>query len=210
MLAPADQIIHQHPSHDNPICDSRYWGLLADILGNSNAEKTDDRGRALRAWLIPLLNRIPIAPILLSYLELLSTSAQIDPSQSTLALKCIAILWPLAVPKVNPETLLECFGAVIQLGVSPDVSGLSCGRVLALEGLPALSAIVSSYRAFLANAAAKRKVRNCQLLFPVKLVHSCPHLAAAVWPLPQTELCLLASCNFVELRRRSWNPVACI
>ncbi|KAL7285691.1 hypothetical protein ACG7TL_000796 [Trametes sanguinea] len=97
---------------ENPICDSRYWNVLYNILVSSGGEKHGDRVRALRAWLVPLLNRVPIAPIILTYLEVASSEGSLDIAQYTLFLGCVSVLWPLAVPKFSPEALLECFGAV--------------------------------------------------------------------------------------------------
>lgn len=145
---------------ENPLCDGKYWQLLADILSPHHNAKNDDHVRAYRAWLIPVLARIPVAPIFLAYFDLLSTSESLDVAQCALVFRCISTLWPLAVPKFNPETLLECFGAVIQLGVSPAASQASCGKLQVLHDFRALSLIVSSYRAALAHSAAKKKVRK--------------------------------------------------
>ncbi|TFK90203.1 hypothetical protein K466DRAFT_574360 [Polyporus arcularius HHB13444] len=143
---------------ENPLCDSKYWQLLADVLSPQNQAKNDDRVRAYRAWLVPVLARIPVAPIFLAYFDLLSTSGSVDVAQCALVSRCISTLWPLAVPKFSPETLLECFGAVVQLGVSPDASQASCGKLQVLHDFRALSLIVSSYRASLAHSAAKKKL----------------------------------------------------
>lgn len=105
-----------------------------------------------------MLARIPVAPIFLSYFDLLSTSQSIDAAQCALVFRCISTLWPLAVPKFNPETLLECFGAIVLLGVSADASETSCGKLHDLHDFRALSLIVSSYRSSLAHSAAKKKV----------------------------------------------------
>ncbi|KAI0670121.1 Urb2/Npa2 family-domain-containing protein [Trametes maxima] len=141
----------------NPVWDSRYWALLSSILVSSGADKHGDNGRALRAWLVPLLSRVPIGPVVLAYLEALSTEASFDPAQYGLVAQCIAILWPLAVPKFNPETLLECFGAAVHLLAVHGGPELSEDRVQALDAHRALSLTVSSYRAALSNAGSKRK-----------------------------------------------------
>ncbi|KAI0768505.1 Urb2/Npa2 family-domain-containing protein [Trametes elegans] len=154
----------------NPICDSRYWGLLRKVLVASGAEEHSDHNRALRAWLVPLLNRVPFAPVILSYLEYAAKEGSLDVAQYALVSQCIAILWPLAVPKFNPETLLECFGAAVQLVVVQGGPSLSDGGLQALDGHRALSLIVSSYRAALSNAGSKRK--QLHTLFLQKHLHS--------------------------------------
>ena len=141
----------------NPLCDIRYWDLLAKIL---TSEKHGDHGRTSRAWLVPLLNRVPIAPVILSYLELVASEGSLDIAQYVAVSQCITALWPLAVPKFNPDTLLECFGAAVHLVVAhggrqpPD-----CESQLLNESR-ALSLIVQSYRTSLVNAGSKRKVRE--------------------------------------------------
>ncbi|KAI0374393.1 hypothetical protein BV20DRAFT_977085 [Pilatotrama ljubarskyi] len=141
----------------NPLCDTRYWDLLARVLRSSGADKYGDHGRALRAWLVPLLNRVPIAPIVLSYLEVNATGDDVDLAQYKLFAQCIAILWPLAVPKFSPETLLECFGAALHSAVALGGPEVSDDHLQVLDDHRALSLIVSSYRASLSNSASKRK-----------------------------------------------------
>ncbi len=102
---------------------------------------------------MPLLNRVPTAPVVLSYLEAVATEGSLDSAQHALVTQCITVLWPLAVPKINPETLLECFGAALRLVVALRDPDLSDDR--------ALSLIVSSYRTVLSNSGSKRKVRGC-------------------------------------------------
>ncbi|KAI0639184.1 Urb2/Npa2 family-domain-containing protein [Trametes polyzona] len=141
----------------NPVCDSRYWALLSRVLLFPGADKPGDHGRALRAWLVPLLNRVPIAPVILSYLEVIATEGSLDSAQHALVTECITVLWPLAVPKIAPETLLECFGATLRLVVALGGPDLSSDRIHALDDHHALSLIVSSYRTALSNAGSKRK-----------------------------------------------------
>lgn len=109
---------------------------------------------------MPLLNRVPTAPVVLSYLEAVATEGSLDSAQHALVTQCITVLWPLAVPKLNPETLLECFGAALRLVVALGDPHLSDGRMQALDDRRALSMIVSSYRTALSNSGSKRKVRE--------------------------------------------------
>ncbi|KAI8995332.1 Urb2/Npa2 family-domain-containing protein [Trametes punicea] len=143
--------------HANSICDTRYWDLLAQILISSGGGKHGDHGRAQRAWLVPLLNRVPIAPIVLSCFKFASADGSLDTPQYLLVTKCIAILWPLAAPKFSPETLLECFGAAIHLVVALGGPELPDGSLQSLDNSRALSVIVSSYRGTLSNSGSKKK-----------------------------------------------------
>ncbi|KAH9890919.1 Urb2/Npa2 family-domain-containing protein [Cubamyces lactineus] len=160
----------------NPLCDIRYWDLLAKIL---TSEKHGDHGRTSRAWLVPLLNRVPIAPVILSYLELVASEGSLDIAQYAAVSQCITALWPLAVPKFNPDTLLECFGAAVHLVVAhggrqpPD-----CESQLLNESR-ALSLIVQSYRASLVNAGSKRK--QLYTLFLQKHLKSWLEVATRSW-----------------------------
>ncbi|KAH9921960.1 Urb2/Npa2 family-domain-containing protein [Epithele typhae] len=141
----------------NPLYDSRFWGLLSDVLCVPHAARASDHGRAIRAWMVPLLNRIPISPIVLSYLEAYHSGCRDAVFGFEIAARCIAVLWPLAAPKFNPETLLESFGAVIRLGASANAPVSPFNLPQTLDVSRALTAIVSSYRSCLANWAAKRK-----------------------------------------------------
>ena len=158
-------------SAENPICDDRYWKLLGDLLSNSNGAKGDNHPRSLRPWLVPLLSRIPIAPVILSYFDILRAGGASVGAFHAVAARCISALWPLAVPKFSPETLLECFGAVVQLGISSGIPDAPCDPLQALDESRALSAIVSSYRTSLANSAGKRKGRGWSAFCPEDAEH---------------------------------------
>ncbi|KAG7450276.1 uncharacterized protein BT62DRAFT_962067 [Guyanagaster necrorhizus] len=83
--------------------DVRYWGLLLDVISSPQA--------SLRTWLLPLLNRIPVLPVVVSLLRGLSdVDNQVRRHLMLLTCNCLAILWPLAVHKFTTENLLECFG----------------------------------------------------------------------------------------------------
>ncbi len=100
-----------------------------------------------------------MAPIFLAYFGTLESSDHNDTDQLVVVFRCISILWPISAPKITPETLLDCFGAVVRLCMPPDSSDASCGKLHAFHDSPALSVIVSSYRTSLSNSTAKKKVR---------------------------------------------------
>ena len=77
---------------------------------------------------------------------------------------CLSILWPLAVAKFTPETLLECFGTVLRLlreyaSFRQAHEARVCTRVEQL-----LSQLVASYRYSITNASNKKKVRTDAML----------------------------------------------
>lgn len=143
----------------NPILDLRYWQLLSDILCSPNEEaKHADACRAAKRWLLPLLNRIPLTPIVTAYLTL---SASLDERDRTdlnepLA-RCLAVLWPLASLKFSPDTLLECFGALLAylafVRLREDHRTDLDPHVVRIGAL-----LISSYRTAYGNTVNKKKV----------------------------------------------------
>ncbi|KAF8350279.1 hypothetical protein F5887DRAFT_944597 [Amanita rubescens] len=128
----------------NPVLDLRYWTLLADII--SVQDRVTD-ARPLKTWLGVILVRVPIAPIVFSFLGLYIQNN--DLSKTVAA--CLSTMWPLAVQKTATETLLECFGALLPLIKKLDKD----------EGLARIaSLIVNSYRNSLSNNSNKKKICN--------------------------------------------------
>ncbi|KAG1889396.1 Urb2/Npa2 family-domain-containing protein [Suillus subluteus] len=131
---------------DNPVIDARYWSLLRKVLDGS----VGAGARGLKVWLGSLLNRTPLAPIIISILTLLG-DLPVTEAKELLALvrPCFFVLWPLSVHKIGVETLLECLGAVLNVSaelVNDEILGGIC------------EAIVSSYREALGNAGNKKKL----------------------------------------------------
>ena len=109
---------------------------------------------------MPLLSRIPLAPIVTAYL---TNSALLHEEErnslNQYVTRCLVILWPSASLKFSPDVLLGCFGALLTylatvkkeadhcIGIDPHVA-----RIGAL--------IVPSYRIAYGNAANKKKVRR--------------------------------------------------
>ncbi|KAJ7275268.1 hypothetical protein B0H12DRAFT_249170 [Mycena haematopus] len=92
-----------NPPPLNPILDIRFWTLLSQIVA--------DKTKAAKHWLLPQLNRVPITPILASFLDLISAvEAELRAPLATAVGKSLSSIWPLAVHKISAESLLECFG----------------------------------------------------------------------------------------------------
>jgi len=142
----------------NPILDTRYWQLLSDILSSSDAgsAKPISTARSIKSWILPVLNRTPIAPIVVAFFSLTASATRDTKlALNPLVSQCLAVLWPLAVPRFTPEILLECFGAVLAYLVQTrsddivDVENLA-GQTMLL--------VVSSYKIGFGNSANKKKV----------------------------------------------------
>ncbi|KIJ68740.1 hypothetical protein HYDPIDRAFT_24992 [Hydnomerulius pinastri MD-312] len=131
----------------NPIADPEYWCLLRDVV--TSAPQPVSAARPLKSWLVPLLNRTPLANIVVELLSLSSSSSS-ESGVCAPARAALTVLWPLAEKKMGVEALGECLGAV--LGV--------CGEWR--EGGEDLAWIcvyvVGSYRDALTNAGNKKKL----------------------------------------------------
>ncbi|KAG1766457.1 Urb2/Npa2 family-domain-containing protein [Suillus occidentalis] len=131
---------------DNPVVDARYWCLLRNVLDGS----VGAGARGLKVWLGSLLNRTPLAPIIISILTLLR-DLPVTKAEELLVLMrpCFSVLWPLSVHKIGVETLLECLGAVLDVSVEL-VKDENLGGIC--------EAIVASYREALGNTGNKKKL----------------------------------------------------
>jgi hypothetical protein len=104
-------------SEQSTILDERYWQLLSDVLlENSSSYSTTP---SYRIWLVPLLTRTPLAPIVTSLINL-SVGSPIEAAERIFnaSSKAIRALWAISAPKMTPETLLECFSALLGYAAS--------------------------------------------------------------------------------------------
>ncbi|KAF7320234.1 Urb2 domain-containing protein [Mycena kentingensis (nom. inval.)] len=126
----------QNTITENPVLDPQYWLLLADILDSQSPSK--------KHWLLPLLNRVPVAPIFTTLLQL---SASVDDHVLFAAAhRCFLRLWPLAVPKISVEALLETYGAFLRV--------TCCDHDLQQIGLTVIAALQYS----VGNASNRKKI----------------------------------------------------
>ncbi|CCM02194.1 uncharacterized protein FIBRA_04274 [Fibroporia radiculosa] len=143
--------------HANPLLDFRFWKLLADVLTSSKTVYVNAKFTpvTIKSWLLPILNRTPIAPIISGYFTMSHLVDHDTLPLTTLVSQCIVVLWPLAASKFSPEMLLECLGAVLAyLGkIHLDRLGHSQKAIGTVASL-----IASSYRTALSNSAAKKKL----------------------------------------------------
>lgn len=149
--------------------DVRAWTLLADVISSRNTSLPLNT-RPVKAWLMPILNRIPFAPITICLLNFLPS---LDPGcrrQLTLVVRrCLMVIWPIAVQRLGSDTLLDCFGAIL-------VAFNNCELDESLVQIGIF--ITSSYRTCLGNCSNKKKA--CLLadilfrnLFSSSYTHSC-------------------------------------
>ena len=143
----------------NPLLDIRYWMLLNDIISRTDHQTA----RTIKKWLLPLLTRMPIAPLVISLLDLLSTLEQDRRQQLTSTVcRCFVVIWPLSAPKFSPDSLTECFGAFLRL---LDVSAAD-------ESLAQIGCLItSSYKSYQANASNSRKA-SCILMSDYRFIQS--------------------------------------
>ncbi|KAK0233389.1 Urb2/Npa2 family-domain-containing protein [Armillaria fumosa] len=102
----ADWVLTRLLKEKSTTLDVRYWALLLDVISSPQA--------SLRTWLLPLLNRIPVLPVVVSLLKgLPDVDAPACQNLMLLTRNCLATIWPLAVHKFTTEKLLECVGAFL-------------------------------------------------------------------------------------------------
>ncbi|KAJ7431795.1 hypothetical protein B0H11DRAFT_836888 [Mycena galericulata] len=132
-----------NPSALNPVLDPRFWTLLSQIVS--------DRSKSTKHWLLPLLNRVPVAPIVSAFLQLLNAvEVQLRLSLSNVVEKSLSTIWPLAVHKISAEALLESFGHF--LGSLENFHETNDG----LEQIGCT--IISSLRVSVGNSSNKKKL----------------------------------------------------
>lgn len=116
------------------------------------------------SWLLPLVNRVPIVPILT---RTFATLASIRPAEAEILYTSFSAaflsLWPLASRRVNAEVLFDCFGAALRTHHAFQASP---------EKHQVLKEIASTFRASLTTSSAKKKVNKFSDESLVKLPHS--------------------------------------
>lgn len=149
-----------------------HWKLLSTIICCNEVGGS----RCIKAWLAPLLNRTPFAPIFIAFLDQASRlPPEIQKAVFDSFTPCFYVLWPLAKHKIGVETLLECFSAtlkIICLGASQKFVQLHSA---------VCSAVADAYLSALTRTSNRKKVgRKCshQILFnntisPSSLPPSC-------------------------------------
>jgi hypothetical protein len=129
------------------LLDTRYWALLADIVGPGDHAPPS---RPVQMWLLPLLNRISVAATMANILSLLlSHNGQLRHELAPFVRQCFSVIWPLSASKFSFDTVSDCFRSILELVKQGDNDGC-----LVQLG----SMITSSFRTSLSNASNKKKV----------------------------------------------------
>lgn len=132
-----------------PLLDVYHWQLLSCIVCCSDPEGS----QRIRAWLKPLLNRIPLAPIFTTILDQLPClPAETQATVFISFTSCFSVLWPLARHKMNAETLLECFSSTLK------VLNLNTDHDLVKPRATVCSAVANTYLSAVARTPNSKKV----------------------------------------------------
>jgi hypothetical protein len=141
------------------VLDVRLWTLLSDVISTPGLLAPAINSRSVKTWLITLLNRIPIVPIILSFLNALASLEAEHRKHLTLAVRrCLVVIWPLGVQKMSADILLDCFGSFQNVFTLCETD-----ESLTHIGID----ITSSFRTSFGNSSNKKKV--------------CPPIPAAVY-----------------------------
>ncbi|KAH9835766.1 Urb2/Npa2 family-domain-containing protein [Rhodofomes roseus] len=192
----------------SPILDSRYWQLLSDIVcppDETNVKRTNT-SRTAKRWLLPLLNRIPVAPIVTAYFSLsgpLDEHARV--TLDKFFSRCLVTIWPLATPKFSPDVLLECFGALLVHLTTRRAGEDDPTNATAHVGKAALL-VISSYRTAYGNLANKKKLYTTFLqhhfLHWLQCIqYGVPHDAARLTPISDVYLAGIETLFSVDVLR---------
>ncbi|KAI0307580.1 hypothetical protein B0F90DRAFT_24804 [Multifurca ochricompacta] len=134
----------------NPVLDLRYWKLLHGIILSVTSE-SPKMGTISNDWLRPLLNRVPLLPIVLSLLSnFLNLPTQKQDELCSHSSRSLALVWSLATPKFTPDALLECFGAALQVLEGTVESSESSGMIEICR------LVTSSLQTILSNSLTKK------------------------------------------------------
>lgn len=135
----------------NPVLDLRFWTLVQSILSSLSSKNLKPE-LTRNAWLIPLLNRVPLPPIVFS---LLSNSLNL-PAQERVEIylqssKSLALVWSLAAPKFSLDNLLECFGSILRVSQGEFEENIGLITICKL--------VTSSLHTVFSHSSNKKKVR---------------------------------------------------
>ena len=146
-------VLIRDPRESNPVLDLRFWTLVQSIL-SSLSSKSLKTELTRNTWLIPLLNRVPLLPIVSS---LLSNSLNLPaPKLDEIYLqssRCLALVWSLAAPKFSLDNLLECFGSILRVLQEISGSGENPGLITICK------LVTSSLHTAFSHSSNKKKVR---------------------------------------------------
>ncbi|EJD55310.1 hypothetical protein AURDEDRAFT_155547 [Auricularia subglabra TFB-10046 SS5] len=131
------------------LLDARYWTLLGDILERDAAAATAKS----RAWLLPILIRVPVVPILAGVLNRLADEPAFSSSGIARSItRSYTVLLPLAVPKASQDALVDCFWALLHASATPGAQDV----LHTLGNVPDM--VIHHFKDAFAASASKRKI----------------------------------------------------
>jgi hypothetical protein len=164
-------ILIRDTRESNPVLDLRFWTLVQSIL-SSLSSKNLKTGLTRNAWLIPLLNRVPLLPIVSS---LLSSSLNLPVQKRDeiylQSSRSLALVWSLAAPKFSLDNLLECFGSILRV-----LQGETAGSGENPGLITICKLVTSSLHTAFSHSPNKKKVRllssRVLTVTPTDIAHS--------------------------------------
>ena len=147
-------VLIRDPRESNPVLDLRFWTLVRSIL-SSMCSKGLKTGLTRNTWLIPLLNRVPLLPIVFSLLSnSLDLPAQMRDEVYLQSSNSFTLVWSLAAPKFSLDSLLECFGSILRV-LQGEVAGFRENPGL----ITICKLVTSSLHTTFSHSSNKKKVR---------------------------------------------------
>jgi hypothetical protein len=147
-------VLIRDPRESNPVLDLRFWTLVQSIL-SSLSSKSLKTGSTRNAWLIPLLNRVPLLPIVSSLLSnSLNLPVQKRDEIYLRSSRSLALIWSLAAPKFSLDNLLECFGSILRV-----LQGKIAGSGENPGLITICKLVTSSLHTAFSHSSNKKKVR---------------------------------------------------
>lgn len=143
--------------------EPKYWSLLADVVSMQENTSSSNRHQAppSKFAFTPILNKIPLGPIVAFFLRSLSSSpfSKETPQLLSLFRKCFSSLWHLASPRIGLDVLLDCFGAYLVVLRSVLQRRTELPTTFPVNDLTRVGdIIVETYRTSLSNASSRKKV----------------------------------------------------
>ncbi|KAK7694415.1 hypothetical protein QCA50_001601 [Cerrena zonata] len=143
----------------NPMLNFKYWSLLNEVLTSVIPAASNPLNNPARLWLVPLVNRVPIVPVLTTLLHLFSVDSYVaEEPLLSLALRSFYALWPYAAPKITLDSLLDCCGALFGYLAASSYKLLLQQTDLKSDLSKLALTVYTSYKESLGNAAHKKKI----------------------------------------------------
>ena len=147
-------VLIRDPRKSNPVLDLRFWALVQSILSSLSSTSLKP-GLTRNTWLIPLLNRVPLLPIVSSLLSnSLNLPAQKRDEIYLQSSRSLTLVWSLSAPKFSLDNLLECYGSILHV-LQGEIAGSRENPGL----ITICKLVTSSLHTAFSHSSNKKKVR---------------------------------------------------